>query len=41
MGLHDYAKRFALMHNIQLAHGEEPALQKAFAYLLGMEKAIQ
>jgi hypothetical protein len=40
MGLHDYAKRFALMHNIQIAHGDSPALQKAMAYLLGMEKAI-
>jgi len=35
-GLTDYAKRFALMHDIQLAHGDSPALQKAFAYLLGM-----
>lgn len=41
MGLHDYAKRFALMQNIQIAHGESPAMQKAMAYLLGMEKEIQ
>lgn len=41
MGLHDYAKRFALMRNIQIAHGDSPALQKAMAYLLGVEKEIQ
>jgi len=35
-GLSDYAKRFALMREIQIAHGDSPALQKAMAYLLNM-----
>lgn len=40
MGLTDYAKRYALMTDIQREHGNSPAIQKAMAYLLGMEKEI-
>jgi hypothetical protein len=35
-GLTDYAKRFALMRDIQIEYGNSPAMQKAMAYLLSM-----
>jgi hypothetical protein len=41
MGLRDYAKRYALMIDIQCEHGDLSAMQKAMAYLLGMEKELE
>lgn len=41
MGLTDYAKRYVLMVDIQREHGDSPAMQKAMAYLLGMEAEIR
>lgn len=41
MGLHDYATRYALMRDIQIEHGDSPAMQRAMAYLLDMRAEIE